>query len=415
MKASLARRLKDLSAKVAQIQALMVAVSTGGPKVKGKEPEYLGLYQGIEADLDDLAADGVRLTHGNPFPSLWDWYGYWRLYLSTYAARKKYVSELYGPLVEAVEAVAREREARESGRVAPAGVDPAAKAPSIFLSHSSKDKFFVRKLADRLQARGVEVWLDEAEINVGDSLMEKIGEALDRTDFVGVVLSHNSVNSEWVQRELRAAMHKELEKRRIVVLPMLLEPVERPPFLRDKLYADFTDPGKFDSSFNLILRTLGVLGREAADPPRKSKHSERPRVIADAASRLVQFEDIRIVDLDEGLSYRPNPSRELYNVYLKLSATPPEEWQEIFEAERRFPRHSMWRRAWIEGPYIVVHCVPDEIEQYHLKDLHEDVQKANVEYRQYLTELSRAAAREVLKEEAMRGRLRKLKKRLKLG
>lgn len=70
------------------------------------------------------------------------------------------------------------------------------KGKSIFLSHSSKDKFFVRTLAEHLNRYGINVWLDEAEINIGDSLTEKIGKAIESTDYVGVVLSHNSINSE---------------------------------------------------------------------------------------------------------------------------------------------------------------------------------------------------------------------------
>jgi hypothetical protein len=42
------------------------------------------------------------------------------------------------------------------------------KTPRLFLSHSWKDKFFVNKLAEQLAARGVEVWVDSAELRVGD-------------------------------------------------------------------------------------------------------------------------------------------------------------------------------------------------------------------------------------------------------
>ena len=45
---------------------------------------------------------------------------------------------------------------------------------SIFLSHNSKDKPFVRKLADDLRKKGHYVWVDEAEIKVGDSLIGKL-------------------------------------------------------------------------------------------------------------------------------------------------------------------------------------------------------------------------------------------------
>jgi hypothetical protein len=138
--------------------------------------------------------------------------------------------------------------------------------PSFFLCHSTKDKPFVRRLARRLKLEGVTVWLDEAEINVGDSLTEKIGSAIDKTDFVGVVLSQNSVNSTWVQRELQIAMQREFKERRIVVLPLLFEPVQVPPFLRDRKYADFTTSNGFEDSYLCLLKTLGVSVSEPARP-----------------------------------------------------------------------------------------------------------------------------------------------------
>jgi hypothetical protein len=41
---------------------------------------------------------------------------------------------------------------------------------SIFLSHNNKDKIFTRKLARDLKYAGIKVWLDEAELKIGDSL-----------------------------------------------------------------------------------------------------------------------------------------------------------------------------------------------------------------------------------------------------
>jgi len=43
----------------------------------------------------------------------------------------------------------------------------------IFLSHSSKDKPFVEKLAKDILGLDVEVWLDKWEMKVGDSLFDK--------------------------------------------------------------------------------------------------------------------------------------------------------------------------------------------------------------------------------------------------
>jgi hypothetical protein len=285
---------------------------------------------------------------------------------------------------------------------------------SIFLSHSSRDKFFVRKLAERLRSAGIRVWLDEAEINIGDSLTEKIGRAIDEMDFVGVVLSNNSVNSGWVQRELQIAIQRELATKRVVVLPLLIEPVEMPHFLKDKLYADFTTPERFEETFPKLLKALGVRAEEIKPLEEPTAAKEPVPTMTPAERRLTMFEDIRIIELDGVRSYKPDPQKLLYNLYLKLSSAPPLEWQQIFEAERRFPRHTMWRRAWIEGQYIVIQCVPDELEKYHLRDLRQDTENVNSKYREYLMEVARAEAREMRQKHEELTQLKDIKRRLNL-
>lgn len=74
--------------------------------------------------------------------------------------------------------------------------------PSVFLSHSHGDKAFVRGLADRLTQAGAVVWLDEAALNIGDSLIERISEAIQEMEYVAAILSPRSVKSNWVQKEL---------------------------------------------------------------------------------------------------------------------------------------------------------------------------------------------------------------------
>jgi hypothetical protein len=109
-----------------------------------------------------------------------------------------------------------------------------------FLSHSSKDKAFVRQLAADLARAGIDVWLDEQRILVGDSIAEKIGQGLAQSDFFVIALSENSVGSTWVQKELNNALIQEVERREVTVLPIKLSECEIPPLLRDKKYADFS-------------------------------------------------------------------------------------------------------------------------------------------------------------------------------
>lgn len=127
------------------------------------------------------------------------------------------------------------------------------------------------------------------------------------------------------------------------------------------------------------------------------------------------FEDLALVGVDEERTVPSpdHPGTSLYHVHLKLSARPPNRWVELFNERRKFPRHSMWRHAWIDGQYVVVDCPIAEVEQHHLKDLKEDVQETNAQYRMYVErerqkkEAQDAAAKKA--EEDKRAALKKLK------
>ncbi len=130
--------------------------------------------------------------------------------------------------------------------------------PSVFLSHNRNDKDFAHRLANDLRRAGAEVWLDEAEIKLGDSLIAKIGEGLEMTDYLAVILSPDSVASSWVQRELQIALNHEVSGRRVTVLPLLYRDCSIPTFLSDKLYADFRDPLDYYSALQIIEKRLGL-------------------------------------------------------------------------------------------------------------------------------------------------------------
>jgi hypothetical protein len=130
--------------------------------------------------------------------------------------------------------------------------------PSIFLSHNYRDKPFARALAQDLSAMGVKVWLDEAELKVGDSLITKVSAAIDQMQYLAVVLSPNSVASRWVREELNQALIRQLAERQTSVLPILLADCEIPGFLRDRLYADFRDPADYDGALKKLLASVGV-------------------------------------------------------------------------------------------------------------------------------------------------------------
>jgi len=89
---------------------------------------------------------------------------------------------------------------------------------------------------------------------VGDSLITKVQEAISGASALLVVLSRASANSPWVQKEINSGLLRELEERRVVVLPVLLEECRVPIFLREKAYADFR--ADFDDGLDKILSAV---------------------------------------------------------------------------------------------------------------------------------------------------------------
>ncbi|MFX0199582.1 MAG: hypothetical protein ACFFCW_25960 [Candidatus Hodarchaeota archaeon] len=120
----------------------------------------------------------------------------------------------------------------------------------------------------------------------------------------------------------------------------------------------------------------------------------------------MSFEDIKITGVDKSKVYQPDPKKLLYHVYFRLSDRPPSEWGQIFEEEHRFPRHTMWRRAWVEGQYIVVHCPLDEVKD-RLRDISQDVANTNKKYREYLHRQTIEQEREQQREKKEREEINK--------
>jgi hypothetical protein len=125
---------------------------------------------------------------------------------------------------------------------------------SVFLSHSSSDKQFVRQLANHIKAEGIRCWLDEAEIKPGDSIVAKIQDGINEMRYLLVVISQNSIRSAWVEKELNAALMVGLSKRSIKVIPILKDTCDIPLLLRDIQYADFRN--SFSDGFAQLMRTL---------------------------------------------------------------------------------------------------------------------------------------------------------------
>ena len=125
------------------------------------------------------------------------------------------------------------------------------------------------------------------------------------------------------------------------------------------------------------------------------------------------FEEIRITDLDVDLTQPSQEAPGFRRLYLKLSKEPSPEWVKIFEQERRFPPHQIWRKAWVLGAHIVVECFPEELEQFQLNHLKEDVATVNRKFSECAATKKAEILQQLREREEVRKQLEELRAKLK--
>lgn len=132
------------------------------------------------------------------------------------------------------------------------------KLGTLFVSYSREDKEFTDKLVKTLKPYMEHVWYDKHEVLVGDNILTKISQGLDKADYVIVVLSKASVKSQWVQSEVASAFVRQQGAGNVRIFPVLKEDCSVPSLLNSLHYADFT--GSFEVGLNSIMYTIRSLG-----------------------------------------------------------------------------------------------------------------------------------------------------------
>lgn len=98
---------------------------------------------------------------------------------------------------------------------------------SCFISYSSKDERFVEQLNESLQQMGVQTWIDKHESSAGDQFEEQADKAIREMDKFILVLTEESLRSEWVKSEVSKAFEKSEETGKSVVIPISLSSPDR--------------------------------------------------------------------------------------------------------------------------------------------------------------------------------------------
>lgn len=141
-------------------------------------------------------------------------------------------------------------------------------AISCFPSYSSKDDAFVRKLHAALQERGVRCWFAPEDLPIGGKIRPTIDREIFRKDRFLIVLSTNSINSSWVEKEVETAFERMYKQKSAFLVPLRIDDAVMDTdrawaadLRRSVNVGDFRqwqDPAEFQRALTRLLRDLSA-------------------------------------------------------------------------------------------------------------------------------------------------------------
>lgn len=245
---------------------------------------------------------------------------------------------------------------------------------SAFISYNWADKPLARVLAAGLEREGYRVWIDEGELRAGDSIVQRVSEAIARVDFLLALVSPASIGSEWCRKEISLAMTGEIARQGITVIPLKVGNVKMPATLVDKLHLP-VDPDDADTAvMTLVSHIERHLSPPTPLPPRRRAATSRRPSRRDTEPPG----PISITGIDEaGITQPKNDGTRgsaLYAVPFQLSSRPDNRWADLVVANwDRPPRWTTMHRpgiARVVGDRIVLDGTTiEEVQNYHLETL----------------------------------------------
>jgi hypothetical protein len=147
---------------------------------------------------------------------------------------------------------------------------------SCFISYSTKDQEFAERLHGDLQNKGVRCWFAPHDLRIGAKTWDAIDEAIKLRDKLLLILSKNSIDSDWVEDEVQKAFAEERERKQLVLFPVRIDDavMETPePWarkLRDQRnvgdFQHWKDHDAYKRSFERVVRDLTRLAPSGSRP-----------------------------------------------------------------------------------------------------------------------------------------------------
>jgi hypothetical protein len=124
--------------------------------------------------------------------------------------------------------------------------------PHIVIPYNYVNHAFAGTLGATLRRDRITTWIDEVDMSASAFLLKRLMQAARPVDCVVPVISAYSVTSNWVLRELRAAMSRSFGGRRVRVIPARIDDSVMPDFIESQSCCDFHRDG-WSVAYNDLL------------------------------------------------------------------------------------------------------------------------------------------------------------------
>ncbi len=94
---------------------------------------------------------------------------------------------------------------------------------SCFISYSAKDEEFAFRLHADLQATGVRCWFAPHDLPIGARIFDEIDASIRLRDKMLLILSDQSIKSDWVENEVTMAFEEERKRGQTVLFPLRID------------------------------------------------------------------------------------------------------------------------------------------------------------------------------------------------
>jgi hypothetical protein len=151
-------------------------------------------------------------------------------------------------------------------RAIPSLIKEATSFYSCFISYSSANEDFAKQLLSDLQAKGVRCWFAPEDLKWGVKTWDGIDEAIGKHDKLLLVLSENSIRSDWVEDEVTKGYAEERKRNSTVLFPIQIDNAVMETYepwaakLRDGRnigdFRDWENPDSYQKAFERLLRDL---------------------------------------------------------------------------------------------------------------------------------------------------------------